>query len=162
MLPAIMAFMLELCTEAADEHIRHLAVCCWVCVRPFHDAFRQSGWAGSLFEAAQADGAVPRLRKSWLDGCQFASIGAPADLTYPTAHLGEGAAALSDLQKANNAWGKKLREAKHPVVIVGPGILHRPDRGAILQKVCLRALRNPPDLPVSAAVRVADLLAASA
>lgn len=78
-----------------------------------------------------------RLRKSWLEGCQFAAIGEPADLTYPVAQLGEGSTALSDLLKADSPVLKKLTEAKRPAVIVGPGILHRDDRGTILQQVCL-------------------------
>lgn len=76
-----------------------------------------------------------RLRKSWLEGCQFAAIGEPADLTYPVAQLGEGSTALSDLLKADSPVLKKLTEAKRPAVIVGPGILHRDDRGTILQQV---------------------------
>ena len=43
--------------------------------------------------------------------------------------------ALKDLLKSNSPWLKKLKEAKNPVVLVGPGILHRSDRGTILRQV---------------------------
>ncbi|KAK9784934.1 hypothetical protein WJX73_009161 [Symbiochloris irregularis] len=76
-----------------------------------------------------------RLRKLWLEGGQLATIGPDLDLTYPHEHLGEGAPALAELLKTGSGWGKKLKEAKNPVIIVGPGILHRQDRGSILQKV---------------------------
>lgn len=60
-------------------------------------------------------------------------IGQNVDLTYPYNYLGEGAA---DLGKAlqDQEWLKSFKEAKYPVVLVGPGILQRPDRDAILQQ----------------------------
>lgn len=75
-----------------------------------------------------------RLRKIFLEGAHVASIGEPADLTYPTEHLGEGPEALAKVLKGAPIL-KQLQEAKHPAIIVGPGILNRPDRAAVLQQV---------------------------
>ena len=69
-----------------------------------------------------------------MEGAHLASIGEQVDLTYPTEHLGEGPDALAKVLKGSPIL-KKLQEAKHPAVIVGPGILNRPDRAAVLQQV---------------------------
>ena len=69
-----------------------------------------------------------------MEGAHLASIGEQIDLTYPTEHLGEGPDALAKVLKGAPIL-KKLQEAKHPAVIVGPGILNRPDRAAVLQQV---------------------------
>ena len=61
-------------------------------------------------------------------------IGQNVDLTYPYEYLGAGAA---DLGKAlaDKEFMKSLKEAKYPMVLVGPGILQREDRDQILQQV---------------------------
>ena len=74
------------------------------------------------------------MRKVYMEGAHLASIGEQYDLTYPTEHLGEGPEALAKVLKGAPIL-KKLQEAKHPAVIVGPGILNRPDRAAVLQQV---------------------------
>ena len=74
-------------------------------------------------------------------------IGQKVDLTYPYNHLGSGAA---DLGKAlqDKDFMKSLKEAKYPMVLVGPGILQREDRDQILQQVSVRrCLRAPPGKP---------------
>lgn len=75
-----------------------------------------------------------RLRKVFMEGAHLASIGENVDLTYPTEHLGDGPEALAKVVKGSYIL-KRLQEAKHPAVIVGPGILNRPDRAAVLQQV---------------------------
>lgn len=60
-------------------------------------------------------------------------IGQNVDLTYPYNYLGEGAADLGAALK-DKEWMKSFKEAKFPVVLVGPGILQRPDRDTILQQ----------------------------
>ena len=75
-----------------------------------------------------------RLRKVFMEGAHLASIGEQYDLTYPTEHLGDGPEALAKVLKGAPIL-KKLQEAKHPAVIVGPGLLNRPDRAAVLQQV---------------------------
>ena len=61
-------------------------------------------------------------------------IGQNVDLTYPYNYLGEGAADLGEALK-DEEFMKGFKEAKFPVVLVGPGILHRGDRDTILQQV---------------------------
>ena len=59
-----------------------------------------------------------RMRKAWLNGCEIAVLGEPADLAYPYSHLGTGPA---DLDKARDG----LAGAERPVVVVGMGALCR-------------------------------------
>lgn len=92
--------------------------------------------------AATAVPCLFRLRKIFLEGAHVASIGEPADLTYPTEHLGEGPEALAKVLKGAPIL-KQLQEAKHPAIIVGPGILNRPDRAAVLQQVTVLATPLP-------------------
>ena len=75
-----------------------------------------------------------RIRKTVLEGCNVSVIGQNVDLTYPYEYLGAGAA---DLGKAleDKEFMKSLKEAKFPMVLVGPGILQREDRDQILQQV---------------------------
>ena len=75
-----------------------------------------------------------RIRKTVLEGCNVSVIGQNVDLTYPYEYLGAGAA---DLGKAlaDKEFMKSLKEAKYPMVLVGPGILQREDRDQILQQV---------------------------
>jgi NADH dehydrogenase (ubiquinone) Fe-S protein 1 len=61
-------------------------------------------------------------------------LGEFVDLTYKYNHIGTGAADLEKVLKDGKIV-KTLKEAKRPAVIVGPGILKRKDRSAILQQV---------------------------
>ena len=81
-------------------------------------------------------GARGRIRKTWLEGTPIASIGEAADLSYPVEHLGEGAAALAGLLKGEPVL-ERLQAAERPAIIVGPGMLARPDRAAVLQQARL-------------------------
>lgn len=78
-----------------------------------------------------------RIRKSWLGkNTPIAVIGEAADLTYPYAHLGDGPEALSKLVAGGKgSFMETLAAAKRPMVLVGPGLLLRADRDAVLQKV---------------------------
>ena len=62
-------------------------------------------------------------------------IGENVDLTYPYNYLGEGAADLGEALK-DEKFMQSFKEAKYPMVLVGPGILQRTDRDTILQQVC--------------------------
>ena len=73
---------------------------------------------------------IPRLHPPQ----NTALVGEAVDLTYPYEHLGTNADAITTLTKGG-PWLDKLRNAAHPVVLVGPGVLARPDRDAILQAV---------------------------
>ncbi|WIA32206.1 hypothetical protein OEZ86_003055 [Tetradesmus obliquus] len=75
-----------------------------------------------------------RIRKSWLDGAQVGLIGEAVDLTYKYAHLGSDAAAISKLA-AGGAFLETLKKAERPVMVVGPGVLNRPDRAALLKAI---------------------------
>jgi hypothetical protein len=74
-----------------------------------------------------------------------ASIGEAADLSYPVEHLGEGAAALAGLLKGGPVL-ERLQAAERPAIIVGPGMLARPDRAAVLQQA--RGPGGPPPAPL--------------
>jgi NADH-quinone oxidoreductase subunit G len=77
-----------------------------------------------------------RIRKRWLatqGHLPIAQIGAPADLTYNTTQLGAGPAALGALHDENHDFGKLLRSARHPLIILGQGALARPDGAAVLK-----------------------------
>jgi NADH-quinone oxidoreductase subunit G len=74
-----------------------------------------------------------RLRKRWLAGrFRVGLIGEGADLTYGVEPLGEGPGALAALLDGSSAFLPALREAKHPMVIIGQGALARPDGAAVL------------------------------
>ena len=77
-----------------------------------------------------------RIRKTVLEGCNVSVIGQNVDLTYPYHYLGQGATELGDALK-DEEFVKSFKEAKFPVVLVGPGILRREDRNTILQQVSL-------------------------
>jgi NADH-quinone oxidoreductase subunit G len=74
-----------------------------------------------------------RIRKTWLNGnLRVANIGEPHDLTYPVEQLGSGLSVLSGIASGSHAFAKVLRDAKHPMVIVGSAALARADGAAIL------------------------------
>ncbi|CAN5659171.1 NADH-quinone oxidoreductase subunit NuoG [soil metagenome] len=74
-----------------------------------------------------------RIRKRYLSGrCAIASIGPAVDLTYPVERLGAGPATLRDLADGKLGFAEKLKAAKNPLVIVGPGALAREDGAAVL------------------------------
>jgi NADH-quinone oxidoreductase subunit G len=73
-----------------------------------------------------------RFRKRWLSGAfPVGVIGLAHDLTYPTEFLGEGPAALTALLDGTHAFAKTLKAAKKPMIILGAGMLARPDGAAI-------------------------------
>jgi NADH-quinone oxidoreductase subunit G len=75
-----------------------------------------------------------RVRKAWLYGnLNIANVGLPYDLTYPVKQLGTGPDALCSITKGTHAYAQVLKDAKRPMLIVGPGALARPDGAAILK-----------------------------
>jgi NADH-quinone oxidoreductase subunit G len=63
----------------------------------------------------------------WLSGkTQFGLIGAPADLRYRHAHLGEGASALKGLTGGDSDFVKALKGAERPAIVIGQGALADP------------------------------------
>ncbi|WP_333834932.1 NADH-quinone oxidoreductase subunit NuoG [Rubrimonas sp.] len=70
-----------------------------------------------------------RLRKAWSLGADVALIGAPADLTYPVAHLGASPAALTG--EGRDALLDHLRRGPG-LIVIGMDALTRKDGAAIL------------------------------
>jgi NADH-quinone oxidoreductase subunit G len=74
-----------------------------------------------------------RIRKRWrMAPLPIAMIGENVNLTYPYEYLGAGPDTLSDLAAGRHSFLEKLKGAKAPLVIVGPGALNRPDGLAVL------------------------------
>jgi NADH-quinone oxidoreductase subunit G len=74
-----------------------------------------------------------RIRKRWRSGqLKIGVIGAKADLTYDYDYLGAGTDSLTDLAAGKNAFADVLKNAKHPIVLVGAGAFGRHDGAAVL------------------------------
>lgn len=74
-----------------------------------------------------------RIRKRWRTGqLKIGVIGAKADLTYDYDYLGAGTDSLSDLVAGKHSFADVLKNAKHPIVLVGAGSLARHDGAAVL------------------------------
>jgi NADH-quinone oxidoreductase subunit G len=75
-----------------------------------------------------------RIRKTWLaSGIKIANVGVAYDLTYPVQQLGETATVLEQIASGAHPFAKILKDAKRPMLIVGPGVVARPDGAAILK-----------------------------
>jgi NADH-quinone oxidoreductase subunit G len=74
-----------------------------------------------------------RLRKRYLaGGFKLVAIGSPLDLTFPVEMLGEGGDTLAALGQGSHDWAERLKSAKAPMLIVGPGALARADGVQVL------------------------------
>ncbi|MBP7000647.1 NADH-quinone oxidoreductase subunit NuoG [Amaricoccus sp.] len=73
-----------------------------------------------------------RLRKAWLNGARIASVGAPADLTYPVEHIGAGRQALAALNRETLTDEEK---ATPSVIVLGADALTAGDGAAVLGEV---------------------------
>jgi NADH-quinone oxidoreductase subunit G len=74
-----------------------------------------------------------RIRKRWRSGqLKIGVIGAKADLTYTYDYLGAGTDSLIDLAAGKHSFADVLKNAKHPIVLVGAGGLARQDGAAVL------------------------------
>ena len=77
-----------------------------------------------------------RLRKRFLrGGLAVANLGPAADLTYEVAQLGDSTEVLEALAAGRGAFAEVLAAASRPVVMVGSGILARPDAAAVLGRL---------------------------
>ena len=66
------------------------------------------------------------MRKTWLTGgLKVANVGQAYDLTYPVQQLGASASLLSAIADGSHDFAKVLKDAKRPMVIVGPGAFVR-------------------------------------
>jgi NADH-quinone oxidoreductase subunit G len=82
-----------------------------------------------------------RIRKRWRQGgLAIGLIGERADLTYPYDYLGAGPQTLADVVDGKHGFATALRDAKHPLVIVGAAAVARPDGRAVLAAAAKIAL----------------------
>ena len=82
-----------------------------------------------------------RIRKRWRQGgLAVGLIGERADLTYPYDYLGAGPQTLRDVAEGKQNFAAALREAKHPLVIVGAAAAARADGAAVLATAARIAL----------------------
>lgn len=74
-----------------------------------------------------------RIRKAWRTGVlKIGVIGEKSDLTYRYDYLGAGTDSLAELAAGKNAFADVLKNAKHPIVLVGAGVAARADGAAVL------------------------------
>ena len=74
-----------------------------------------------------------RLRKRYLQGgFPVAAIGPTLDLTFPVEMLGQGGESLNALGNGDHPWFARLRDANHPMLVLGQGALARPDGARVL------------------------------
>ena len=74
-----------------------------------------------------------RIRKRWLKGkFPIAAIGAKLDLGYRHQHLGTDLTVLQAIADGTHPFAATLKDAKHPMLILGQGALTRPDGEAVL------------------------------
>src|SRR3712207_3005013 len=69
-----------------------------------------------------------RIRKRWrIAPLPIGLIGENVNLTYDREYLGAGPETLADLAAGRHGFVETLRNAKRPLIIVGPGALNRTD-----------------------------------
>ncbi|MGY3490077.1 NADH-quinone oxidoreductase subunit G [Bradyrhizobium sp. USDA 4011] len=74
-----------------------------------------------------------RIRKRWrTGGLKVGMIGAKADFTYEHDYLGAGTDTLADLVAGKHSFADVLKNAKNPIILVGPGAYTRHDGAAVL------------------------------
>ncbi|MFD1744005.1 NADH-quinone oxidoreductase subunit NuoG [Rhizobium helianthi] len=82
------------------------------------------------FEAAVLNA---RIRKRWRRGnFPIGVIGEAGELRYSYEYLGAGPETLNDVVNGAHAFVEKLRNAKNPMIIVGPAAAARDDGAAVL------------------------------
>ncbi len=82
-----------------------------------------------------------RIRKRWRSGqLKVGVVGAKADLTYAYDYLGAGTDLLADLAAGKHSFAEVLKNAKHPIVLVGAGAAARHDGRAVLALAAKLAL----------------------
>jgi NADH-quinone oxidoreductase subunit G len=73
-----------------------------------------------------------RIRKRWRAGkFPLGLIGERDDLTYSYHYLGAGPETLADVAAGKHDFAQALKAAERPLVLVGAGVLARPDGAAI-------------------------------
>src|SRR5262249_43208749 len=73
-----------------------------------------------------------RIRKRWRMGrLPIGVIGQRTDLTYACDYLGAGPQTLAKVAAGTHEFSRVLKQAEHPLVILGMGALARPDGATI-------------------------------
>jgi NADH-quinone oxidoreductase subunit G len=74
-----------------------------------------------------------RIRKRWRTGqLKIGLIGPKADLTYDYDYIGAGTETLAGLAGGKGSFAEVLKNAQHPMVLVGTGAAGRHDGAAVL------------------------------
>jgi NADH-quinone oxidoreductase subunit G len=74
-----------------------------------------------------------RIRKRWRTGAlRIGVIGDNADLTYDYEYLGAGTDSLGELAAGKHVFAEVLKNAKHPIVLVGSGVTALPGGASVL------------------------------
>jgi NADH-quinone oxidoreductase subunit G len=82
-----------------------------------------------------------RIRKRWRTGqLKIGVVGAKNDLTYGYDYLGAGTDSLGDLAAGKHSFADVLKNAKHPIVLVGGGVAARREGRAVLALAARLAL----------------------
>ncbi|MFB9267890.1 NADH-quinone oxidoreductase subunit NuoG [Bradyrhizobium erythrophlei] len=82
-----------------------------------------------------------RIRKRWrTGGLKVGMIGAKADFTYDHDYLGAGTDTLADLVAGKHSFADVLKNAKHPIILVGAGAYTRHDGAAVLAQAAKLAV----------------------
>jgi NADH-quinone oxidoreductase subunit G len=82
-----------------------------------------------------------RIRKRWRSGqLKIGVIGERVDLTYHYDYLGAGTDSLAELASGKGAFADVLKNAKHPIVLVGAGASSRHDGTAVLAQAAKLAI----------------------
>ncbi|MGY3445262.1 MULTISPECIES: NADH-quinone oxidoreductase subunit NuoG [unclassified Bradyrhizobium] len=82
-----------------------------------------------------------RIRKRWrAGGLKVGMIGAKADFTYDIDYLGAGTDTLADLVAGKHSFADVLKNAQHPIILVGPGAYTRHDGAAVLAQAAKLAV----------------------
>jgi NADH-quinone oxidoreductase subunit G len=75
-----------------------------------------------------------RIRKLWLNTpVKLANIGEEYDLTYPVEQLGKTADVLDAIAGGSHPFAQVLKDAKRPMLILGPGAIARADGAEVLK-----------------------------
>ncbi len=82
------------------------------------------------FEAAVVNSRI--LKRAKMGNYPIGVIGDVGDLRYEYEHLGNKATALKDLVTGKNRFVTTLKKASKPLIIIGEGVLNRPDGSAML------------------------------
>ena len=75
-----------------------------------------------------------RIRKLWLNSpVKIANVGEAHELTYPVEQLGTGADVLEAIANGSHPFAQVLKDAKRPMLVLGPGAIARADGAAVMK-----------------------------